>query len=75
MSKMTRVYFGVLQRPFGPETGQGYQSGRTDSMFPFPTPRTYEEGLPPETRIPGFKDRAVLVSCETGEDTVFSSTP
>ena len=44
-------------------------------MFPLPAARTYEEGLPLETGILGFRDRAVPVSYGTGVDTVFSSTP
>ena len=43
-------------------------------MLPLPTARTYEEGFPPETGIPGFLDNTVLVSGGTGEDTVHSST-
>ena len=35
---------------------------------------TYEEGLPPKTRIPGFWDSTVPISGRTGEDTVPSST-
>ena len=34
-----------------------------------------ETGLPPETRILGFWDNTVPVSCRTEEDTVHSSTP
>ena len=44
-------------------------------MFPLPAARTYEEGLPLETGIPGFWDNLVPVSGRTGEDTVCSSTP
>ena len=43
-------------------------------MLPFPEARTYEEGLPPETRIPEFRDSVVPVSGGTGEDTKYSST-
>ena len=43
-------------------------------MLPLSTARTHEEGLPPETRIPGFWDSTVPVSNRTGEDTVCSST-
>ena len=43
-------------------------------MLPLPGARTYEEGLPPKTGIPGFRDSAVPVSGGTGEDTVYSST-
>ena len=35
---------------------------------------TYEEGLPLEIGIPGFRDSAVPISGRTGEDTVRSST-
>ena len=43
-------------------------------MLPFPAATTHEEGLPPETGIPGFWDSTVPVSSRTGEDTVRSST-
>ena len=43
-------------------------------MLSFPAARTYEEGLPLETGIPGFWDSTVPVSGGTGEDTVYSST-
>ena len=36
---------------------------------------TYEEGLPPETGIPGFWDSTVPVSGRTGEDTVVPPPP
>ena len=42
-------------------------------MLPLPAARTYQEGLPPETGIPGFRDSAVPISGRTGEDTVYSS--
>ena len=43
-------------------------------MLPLSAAWTHEEGLPPETGIPGFWDSIVLVSNRTGEDTVRSST-
>ena len=43
-------------------------------MLPLPAARTYEEGLPPETGIPGFQDSTVPVSGRTGEGIVHSST-
>ena len=43
-------------------------------MLSLPASWTHEEGLPPETRIPGFWDSTVPVSGRTGEDTVHSST-
>ena len=43
-------------------------------MLSLPEALTYQEGLPPETGIPGFRDNAVPVSGRTGEDTVYSST-
>ena len=43
-------------------------------MLSLPAAWTHEEGLPPETGIPGFWDNTVLVSGRTGEDTVHSST-
>ena len=39
-------------------------------MFPLPAARTYEEGLPLETGIPGFWNSSVPVNGRTGEDTV-----
>ena len=44
-------------------------------MFPLPAAKTYEEGLPKKTGILGFRDRAVPISCGTGADIVYSSTP
>ena len=44
-------------------------------MLPLSAARTYEEGFPIETGIPGFQDNVVLVSCGTGADIVYSSTP
>ena len=44
-------------------------------MLPLSAARTYEEGLPLETGILGFRDGAVPVSGRIGEDTVHSSTP
>ena len=44
-------------------------------MFPLPVARTYEAGLPPEARIPGFRDNVVPVSCGTCMDIVYSSIP
>ena len=43
-------------------------------MLPLPAAWTHEEGLPPETGIPGFWDNTVPISSRTGEDTVHSST-
>ena len=43
-------------------------------MLPLPTTRTHEEGLPPETSIPGFRESTVLVGGRTGEDTIHFST-
>ena len=43
-------------------------------MLPLSAAWTHEEGLPPETGIPGFWDTTVLVSSSAGEDTVRSST-
>ena len=43
-------------------------------MLPLSAACTHEEGLPPETRIPGFWDSTVPVSSRTREDTVRSST-
>ena len=43
-------------------------------MLPLPAAWTYQEGLPLETGIPGFRDSVVPVSGRTGEDIVYSST-
>ena len=43
-------------------------------MLPFLATWTYEEGLPLETGIPGFRDSIVPVSGRTEEDTVHSFT-
>ena len=43
-------------------------------MLPLLAALTHEEGLPPETGIPGFWDSTVPSSSRTGEDTVRSST-
>ena len=43
-------------------------------MIPLSAAWTHEEGLPPETGIPGFWDSTVLVSSRVGEDMVRSST-
>ena len=43
-------------------------------MLPLSVAWTHEEGLPIETRIPGFLDNTVPVSSKTREDTVHSST-
>ena len=61
-------------RPSELGTDESFRSGWADGVLPLPAARTYEEGLPPETGIPGFWDSAVLVSGRTGEDTVRSST-
>ena len=61
-------------RPSEPGTDQGCWLGWVDGVLSLPTARTYEEGLPPETGIPGFWDSAVLVSGRIGEDTLYSST-
>ena len=58
----------------GPGTDESCQSGGADGMIPLSTAWTHEEGLPPETGIPGFWDSIVPVSSRTGEDTVRSST-
>ena len=61
-------------RPSGPGTDESCRSGETDGVLPLSVARTYEEGLPPETGIPGFWDNTIPVSSRTGEDTVSSST-
>ena len=44
-------------------SGQGQI--RVDGVLPLPAARTYEEGLPLEIGIPGFRDSAVPVSGRT----------
>ena len=63
---------GVLQS--GPGTDESCQSGGADGVLPLSAAWTHEEGLPPETGIPGFWDGTVPVSSRTGDDTVCSST-
>ena len=55
-------------------TDESFYSGWADGMLPLPAAWTHEEGVPLETRIPGFRDSAVPDSGRTGEDTVHSST-
>ena len=50
------------------------RAGSADGVLPLPAARTYEEGLPPKTRILGFWDSAIPVSSRIREDTVYSST-
>ena len=69
------VHGGSRAQPSRLETDQGCQSGWADGVLPLPAARTYEEGLPPETGIPGFRDSAVPISGGTEADTVYSSTP
>ena len=42
-------------------------------MLPLLAARTYEEGLPPDTRIPGFWNSTVPISGRAAEDTIYSS--
>ena len=44
-------------------------------MLPLLAARTFEEGLPLETRISGFEDSAVPISCGAEADTFCFSTP
>ena len=60
--------------PSMPGTDESCRSGGADGMLPLLTAWTHEEGLPPETGIPGFWDNTVPVSSRIGEDTVRSST-
>ena len=61
-------------RPSGPGTDESYRAGGTDGVLPLPAAWTHEEGLPPETGIPGSWDSTVPVGSRTEEDTVCSST-
>ena len=60
-------------RQSGPGTDESCRSGGTDGGLPLSVAWTHEEGLPPETGIPGFWDNTFPVSSRTGEDTVRSS--
>ena len=61
--------------------GQGQGQGRVASQagqmvrFHFQQTRTYEKGLPLEIGTLRFGGKAVPVSCGTGEDIAYSSTP
>ena len=59
--------------PSEPRTDESCRSGRANGVQPLSAAWTHEEGLPPETGIPGFRDSTVPVSGRTGEDTVYSS--
>ena len=48
-------------------------SSWADGVLPLPAALTHEEGLPPETGIPGFRDSTVPVGGRTGNDTVHFS--
>ena len=61
-------------RPSGLGTDESCRSGWADGVLPLPAAWTHEDGLPPETGIPGFRDSAVPDSGRAGEDTVHSST-
>ena len=65
---------GSGPRPFGPGTDQSCQSGWADGVLPLPAAWTYQEVLPLETGIPGFRDSTVPVSDRTEDDTIYSST-
>ena len=56
---------GFQSRPSGPGTDQSCRSSWADGVLPLPATRTYQEGLPPETGIPGFWDSAVSVNSRT----------
>ena len=49
-------------RPSRQGTDESCRSGGADGVLSLPTVWTHEEGLPPETRIPGFWDNTILVS-------------
>ena len=61
-------------RPSGPGTDESCRLGGTDGVLPLSTAWTHEEGLLPETGIPGFWDNTIPVSSRTREDTIRSST-
>ena len=64
----------LLVRGRSPGTNESCWSGWADGVLPLPAARTHEEGLPPETRIPGFWDSTVPVSGRKGEETIHFST-
>ena len=74
-SRRLLVHLGSKGRPSGPGTDHSCQSSWAYGVLPLPATWAYEEGLPLETRISGFRDSAVPVNCGTGADTVYSSTP
>ena len=61
-------------RPSRSGTDESCRSGWADGVLSLPVTRTYEEGSPLETGIPGFWDSTVPVSSRTTEDTVYFST-
>ena len=61
-------------RPSRPRTDESCRSGWADGVLPLLATWTHEEGLPPETGIPGFRDSTVRVDGRIGEDTIHFST-
>ena len=59
----------------GPRPDHGFQSVRTDDMFPLPSVRTCEMRLPSEVGIPGIRDTSVPVISGICADAVCSSLP
>ena len=74
ISRGILVYEGSRAAAIRPRTDQSCLSGWADGVLSLLAAWTHEEGLPPETGIPGFRDSTVLVSSRIGEDTVYSST-
>ena len=54
-------------------TDESCKSGGADGVLPLSAAWTHEQGLPPETGIPVFRDSAIPVNGRTEEDTVHSS--
>ena len=69
------VHEGSRAAAIRPRDRSGCWSGWADGVLPLPAARTYEEGLPTETGIPGFWDSVVPDSSRTREDIIYSSIP
>ena len=59
----------------GPMPDQGFQSVRTDDMFPLPIARTCEMRFPAKAGIPGIWDTRASIVSGTCAEAVCSSLP
>ena len=66
---------GTGPRLSGLRLDHGFQSVRTDDIFPLPPARTCETRLLVEARIPGIRDTLIPVSSGIGVDIVYSFSP